>query len=211
MRKLKSLGLLFLSVICFSSCDWLFGHKDPVFHYTVYNLAIGFRDASGSDLVKGIGLKDRQSGVSMEDAKWGEVDSDQYRLDIMVDIPCWNWSNDTYDTPSRPATGPFEVKRPQLDIYYYDEICYLHNYFELPVEDCPDQRKLTYKLKCPYVFGDKEVHELVTYWDIPTEKPVPTTYAKCLRIEFGGDKFIPEKREEEGRGYWVVINWNGRE
>lgn len=25
---------------------------------------------------------------------------------------------------------------------------------------------LSYKLKCPYIFGDEAIHEFVPYWDI---------------------------------------------
>lgn len=79
MRKFNILSLLFLSVICLSSCNWLFGHKDPVYYYTVYDLAVSFQDASGGDLVKDIGLKEVQSGVPTGVAKKEEVASDQYQ------------------------------------------------------------------------------------------------------------------------------------
>jgi len=51
---------------------------------------------------------------------------------------------------------------------------------------------LTYKLKCPYVFGDEAVHEIVTYWDIPkTKSGDGSVYAKCNRIEFEGKVITP--------------------
>lgn len=206
MKTFRILGLLVLSAIGLSSCDWLFGHEEPEYDYIVYNLALGFRDASGNDLVKGIGLKDWQPGASMENAQWGSVDDDLYKLDIIVSEPCHDWSNDTYDTPSQPGIGSVDVKRPNWNIDHYDKDYYLQNRFTLPVNACPEEKKLTYKLICPYVFGDDEVHELITYWDIPKEKTTSHEYfAQCVRIEFKGYEIIPNKCNDEDRGYRVVI------
>lgn len=65
MKTLKISGLLALVIINFTSCDLLFGHKEPEF--VVYNLGLSLQDASGNDLVKGIGLEE-WPGMSMEDA-----------------------------------------------------------------------------------------------------------------------------------------------
>ena len=207
MRKSNILSLLFLSVICLSSCNRLFGHKDPVYYYTVYDLAVSFQDASGGDLVKDIGLKEVQSGVPAGATKEEDIASDQYQLDIIVGIPCWNWSNDTYSTFSEPTTAPFDVKRPKLELYNHDNRYYLYNHFKLPVDDCPEENKLTYKLKCPHVFGDGEVHDWVTYWDVPAERLTTDARAKCLRIEFDGEEIIPEECVDEWGNtiYRVVV------
>ena len=67
------------------------------------------------------------------------------------------------------------------------------DFFRVPVNDCPEEKTLTYKLKCPYVFGDEAVHEVVTYWNIPKAKSsVNDHYAKCYRIEFEGNEITPQ-------------------
>lgn len=113
-------------------------------------------------------------------------------MDIIVSEPCKNWDNDIYNAPARPGFSP-DVNRPKLIMERYDDgLCYLTNNFYVPVGDCPPERMLTYKLKCPYLFGDDAVHEFVTYWDIPKAKSGWTDYmAKCYRIEFEGNEIVP--------------------
>lgn len=186
-----------------SSCDLLFDHHEPEF--VVYNLGLGFQDASGNNLVKGIGLEEWSAGTSMEDALWGSVKPDLYVLDIIVSEPCKNWDNEIYNTPARPGFEP-DVNRPRLGIERPDNgHCYFTNSFGLPVDGCSRQKKLTYKLKCPYIFGDEAVHEFVTYWDIPKTKSSSSEYfAKCYRIAFEGNEITP-KAPRDKYGYYVAI------
>ena len=49
----------------------------------------------------------------------------------------------------------------------------------------PIEKKVTLKLKCSYLFGDDEVHDIVTWW-----KPQKgTRNSLCYRIEFGGKEY----------------------
>jgi hypothetical protein len=45
---------------------------------------------------------------------------------------------------------------------------------------------ITYNLSCPSIFGDEEVHEIVTYWEPNPERP---RQQKCYRIEYAGKEF----------------------
>lgn len=202
MKTLKIISLLALMMYS-SSCDLLFDHHEPEF--VVYNLGLSFQDVSGNDLVKGIGLEEWSAGTSMENALWGSVKPDLYVLDIIVSEPCKNWDNEIYNAPDRPGFIP-DVNRPKLGIERHDNgDCYLTNSFGLPVNDCPEEKKLTYKLKCPYVFGDEAVHEFVTYWDIPKTKSSSSEYfAKCYRIAFEGNEITP-KAPRDKYGYYVAI------
>jgi hypothetical protein len=199
MKTLKILGLLALMMNS-SSCDLLFDHHEPEF--VVYNFGLSFQDASGNDLVKGIGLEEWSAGTSMEDALWGSVKPDLYVLDIIVSEPCKNWDNEIYNTPARPGFEP-DVNRPKLGMERYNGDCYLRNSFGLPVNDCPEEKILTYKLKCPYVFGDDAVHEFVTYWDIPRDKINDS--AKCYRIEFEGNEITPTRMDKYEQSYTATI------
>ena len=53
-------------------------------------------------------------------------------------------------------------------------------------------RKLTYKLKCPHIFGDEETYEFVSYWELTDEK-----YAKCYLIEFNGREITPKTLDDQ--------------
>ncbi|MCD8093968.1 MAG: hypothetical protein LUF01_14535 [Bacteroides sp.] len=202
MKTLKTLGLLIFVAINFSSCRYT---DEPKF--IVYNLGLSFQDASGNDLVKGIGLEEWSASTSMENALWGSVDPDLYVLDIIVSEPCNNWDNEIYNSPARPGFSP-TVHRLQLAMERnYNSNCYLTNSFGFPVGDCPEEKILTYKLKSPYVFGDDATHEFVTYWDIPKIKKAPGTenFAKCYRIEFEGTEIIPQSptdKKKELYGYY---------
>ncbi len=188
MKTLKILSLVALIMLS-SSCEPPFIHTEPEF--VGYNLYLSFQDISGNDLVKGIEFHD----------SLGSVEDSLYTLDIIVSEPCWNWNNDIYNVPARPGFEP-AVHRPILGLSRHNGYSYLTNQFGLPVNDCPKQKILTYKIKCPYLFGDDAVHELVTYWDIP-DKSNPS--AKCYRIEFEGNEITPTPMDNYEYNYTAAI------
>lgn len=174
MRKLKISGLLILLAATVTSCDLLFDlfhtQSDMEEEGVVYNLTLSFQDASGKDLVNGIELKD-----------YATVNLNAYNLDIVASEP----RESKYD-------AILGIKK------YNDGNCYLTNHFSVPIEeDRPEERILTYRLQCPHVFGDNDVHYIVTYWDITKDKKGLDYYAKCTLIEYGGNKIIPQIDEDE--------------
>jgi hypothetical protein len=178
MKTLKILSLFALVIMNFTSCDLLFGHHEP--ETVTYNLYLSFQDASGHDLVKGIRLWEwMPPGASMEDAPWDSIKLDSYVLDITFSEPCKDGDNRMYNP---------QLSMELLDDGYY----YLTSYSGFWIKDCPEQRILTYKLTCPYIFGDEAVHEFVAYWDIPKAKVANEYLAKCYRIEFEGNEIIPK-------------------
>lgn len=190
MKVLKVIAISGLIIMSFFSCDHSSEHEPE---FIVYNLGLNFQDASDNDLVKGIELEEwaYPNNVAMEDAPWGTVKRDLYVLDIIVAIPCKHWNNETYNTPDRPGVT-YDVNRPMLGMKMSNNrSCYLTNNFRLPVGDCPEEKILTYKLKCPYLFGDEAIHEFVTYWDVPKGKTDNQHFAKCYRIEFEGNEVTP--------------------
>lgn len=189
MKALKIIGLLAL-IMNSSSCDFLFSHNEPKF--VSYFLYLSFQDVSGNDLVKGIELN----------ASSGAVNDSLFTLDIIVSEPCKNWDNRIYNSPARPGFEP-DVNRPKLGMVKYNSYWYLINNFYLPVNDCPEEKILTYKLKCPYVFGDDAIHEFVTYWDIPKDKI--NNSAKCYRIAFEGYEITPTPMDKYEQSYTATI------
>jgi hypothetical protein len=189
MKKLKMIGLLAL-MLNFSSCNLLSSHDEPEF--VSYNLHLNFQDGSGNDLVKGIELNTSS----------GSVKDSLFTLDIIVSEPCKNWDNKIYNTPARPGFEP-DVNRPKLGMAKSNSYCYLTSAFQLPVNDCPEEKMLTYKLKCPHVFGDDAIHEFVTYWDIPKDKI--NNSAKCNRIEFEGNDIAPTPVDKYEQSYTATL------
>jgi len=184
MKNLKLSGLFAFMIMC-SSCDFHF-HHDPKF--VEYYLAFTFQDASGNDLVKGIELEEWYPGnIPVEEANSGVVNRDFYALDIIVSQPCKNWDNEVYNAPARPGFIP-DVNSPKLLWWKNNSLNCLGSGLSIPVDDCPVMEKLTFKLKCPYLFGDEAVHDLVTYWDTPKIRN-SSVRSKCYRIEFEGKVF----------------------
>lgn len=206
MKALKVLGLIAIAMMSFTSCDRLFGTLPP--ETVVYNFGLCLQDSSGNDLIKGIGLEEWSPASTMEDALWGTVKSDIYVLDIILSEPCINWDNDIYNAPARPGFEP-DVNRPVLCMNRRgDGARYLNNSLSVPVSDCPEEKILTYKLKCSYVFGDDEIHEFVTYWDIPEKSSgnkYTENFAKCNRIVFNGEEFTPQAPKDKSESYTATI------
>lgn len=155
MRTIKTLALLSVLLVTVSSCNFLFGNlfnsedeQLPLY----YNLALSFRDASGKDLVKDIAEADTL----------GTVDSEEYALDVAVYDPC--------SGAAIPGVSPI------LMVRYDNDYSYLASSFILPASNCAE-KQLTYRLKCPYIFGDDAEHELVTYWSTPTGNVLATCYS----------------------------------
>ena len=186
MKTLKMLSIV--ALIMLLSCESS-SHTEPEF--VGYNLYFNFQDSSGNDLVKGIEI----------DASSGAIENSLYTLDIMISEPCWNWDNDIYNAPARPGFEPY-INRPKFGLSIHNDYSYLTSQFSLPLNDCPKQEILTYKIKCPYIFGDDAVHELVTFWNIPNER---NPSAQCYRIEFEDHEIIPTSMENYEYNYKASI------
>jgi len=197
MKTLKFSGLFALMIISLTSCNLIFIDSNPD-HYR-HELHLSFRSASGNDLVKGIGLWEwNPSNLPEEQAIFGSVKRDLHELDIIGSEPC-------KITQPRPwvirdiSPQTLSVMMNENGYYYLISDC------SFPENDCPKQKKLTYKLKCSYVFGDEEVHELVTYWDIPKIRN-GVSYATCNRIEFEG-KIISPVVYQSSQNKYVNISY----
>lgn len=177
MKVVRIVVWLMLSAIGLPSCYWLFGHEEPEYDGVAYNLALGFRDASGKDLVEGIGLRDW----------WENVLPDLYELEILR-------SGSRVEIPA------------SLRMERYGADCYFIILLTQVVEEDRDEEQLTYRLKCPYVFGDDAVHELITDWIIPKNKTSSNEYsAHCSRIEFEGNEIIPDICDDGNRKRYRTI------
>ena len=188
MKKLKFIGLL-LSLLIINSCSKkheveneiiVTGEEGGTPLYYGHNLFLRFHDATGNDLVKGIGIDKTLPNVTIGGVAAGSnVNSDLYTL-YFEGIP--NKVIPTY--PMYFLSGEaFEWMYPNIAIngnYDYLRFRFISQYFE------PFTEKIIFKLKCNYIFGDDATHEIITWWK-PSAKTNGGTF--CYRIEFEGKEF----------------------
>lgn len=178
MRTLRDFCLLMLAVICLSSCDLFQRDYSP--EVDIYMIALCFQDASGNNVSENMEAEEPGLETSMKNTNGEFVNPDSYSLNIVPQ----NYING--ETVSGPDDYP-ALYSSSLGLFKHDRLgtC-LTNYFSRFKEN-NNVRKLTYQLQCPSIFGDRETHELVTYWEL-TEN----IYAKCYRMEFEGQEIIPQ-------------------
>ena len=165
--KTIRLACLFFFIIIYTSCDKFFGGHE--LKSARYKLQLSFQDASGNDLLKGIEVED--------EANFGRVKSTSYTLDVSFPEPCDNWDKKKWNPVGCDDISPFFVLGTKVNFYF------LGTLFMLPKDYCPEIKMFIHRIKFPHLFGDNEVHELVTYWEFPVKKN-RTVWAKCTRIEF---------------------------
>ncbi len=200
MKNKLYLGLLAILVLgSFSSCDLISKDHEPDF--TIYQLDLSFRDVSGKDMVKGIGLEEWccPTTIPEEQAQSGTVKHELYELNILASKSC---EDEMAALPGRYHYIPNEVG-PVIGMSKFDGYSFLTTDYGFPLVNCPNEKILTYKLKCPYVFGDEAEHEFITYWEIPKIKN-DESFAKCTRVEFEGEIFTPIP-PQNGHNYQVII------
>ncbi len=174
IKKSLVTSCLLISLILgeFSSC-FVFDHDEPDTFF--YGLEISIQDVSGNDLV---------SGIEVEDGS--VINPDLYTLDIRASQLC---EEDIASWYRRNGVIP-DNQTPLLGMNSFNGRSFLTTAFSLDASECPNEKVITYKLKCPYVFGDEVEHEIIAYWDVPKIRNNSST-AICTRIEFDGDIFTP--------------------
>jgi len=147
--------LMVLSACLLQSCVWWY--DDPITdgggESLYYEAHLCFADAqTGSDLVKGIQLaswspKDKSRG----EAEAGLVSADCYDLEVVL--------------TNRHDVDSLNYKHPELmfraGCSSYDE---LYATIVLKSNYCPVQDELVYRLRCPHLFGDEDIHQLQIDW-----------------------------------------------
>lgn len=195
-----------------------------------YWLTVSFRDASGNDLVAPLG--EERWKPERDHSNWaGEINPDKYKLDIILSNPHETWDNNIYNTRAKDGVIP-DVNRPYLSIAKYNEdykgtltykgeeldgYCYLFSNFNIPAIN-GIQKSLTYKITCPSIFGDNQIHEIVTYWGDDTEVADNAKkgkaifrYPECKGAMYGGKDVTVTKVEVEASvsrryyGYFIDI------
>jgi hypothetical protein len=181
MKTIKFTCILLIIICSYNSCNK--GNKYVVGGYDYY-LLLNIQDALETDLVKGIGsdwLQSQPVGfVPSEGPTGGIVIPDLYKMDIVYPKSCM----DIFIPP--PGVILAETT-PKLGVQCIDDIYYLYLRTRSHYNDeCRNPAEnLTFKLKCPRVFGDDAVHDIITYWK---EGNKPTLSRICYRIELDGNE-----------------------
>ena len=196
----------FVVLVILCSCTTDKGPSLPFFHYI---LRLSILDASGNDLVKGIVCNawDSEKGQMSElDSDFGSVKPDLYKLEVVFPEP---WMDVYHRTPTPGAILDRIV--PTLAVHIIDDYYYL--YLETSSDRYDDKERsraaemLTFKLTCPYIFGNNAIHEIVTYWK---EGNKPTNSRVCYRIEIGGNTFTEIKHQNREQVSEAQVTIAGR-
>lgn len=185
MDVIKKISILVFVVVSLTGCDKFVAlfHRDSEPETHGYYLALIFENSSGENLAESIELSNCDYDLNGQ-IQWGMIDSDLYTLEI---FPKNYIDGEEFEGPDLyPAVyvKEMEVKRFETGLSFII-------YFYRSKKD-NNVRKLTYKLKCPHIFGDEETHELVSYWNLTDDK-----YAKCYLIEFNGQEITPKALDDQ--------------
>ena len=177
--------------------ELLLNSQPPEYIHCLY---LSFLDTSGNDLIKGIGYdwfqpEGDESGeiASREKERGGLVKPDLYTLDVVFP--------DGIENPWYPKPQPgviLEPRTPYMGVWKrtsdhppYDPKGYYltfstSSYREFVFQQ-PFAEKITFRVKCPYVFGDDATHDIVTWW--VHERQDYALGTKCYRVEFDGKEY----------------------
>ena len=168
-----------INPLCRDCCHPYYGHV----------LWLGFQDVSGNDLLKGseFELLYNYNGI------FDTVKPEFYTLEIIYDKGIIN----PWVEPGHYKNGTDDIIYPKLYIANesFVSLGFLNNgreYLQFFTESTRlagnFPKKIIFRLKCPYLFGDNKVHDIVTWWKFIDTYCAPL----CYRIEYGGKKFPVE-------------------
>lgn len=169
--------------------------------YSYNTVLFSVQDFSGNDLVKGIEYDWWQSDEvpDEETALGGAVNFDLYNLDfVFPDI-----SMDPFTLHKEFINGTTDILAAstlllrKINGYSYLGVQPISNaYNNDGIVSYHPAERLTFKLNCPYVFGDNAEHEIVSYWKARSQ----SFYNDCYRVEFDGKEYTFDEYSERQDG-----------
>lgn len=178
-----------------------------------YHLYLSFTDGEGNDLVKQ--LVDEKWNY-LEDSKWNSVvNPEKCHLDVIYSNPPAWFDNSIYNARADSGFTPDVNKR------YFT---FLQNGYDL--SDSPwylsyqdmtstnlwgeEVQDMILKIMSPTLFGDGKIHDVATYWEEGEERGGAQLWAKCSKVVFEGQEFLPVKNvrtehHEQGQYIWDAI------
>jgi len=174
---------LSLSILIMNSCE----KSGGVFgSYQYDEICLGFRDASGNDIVNGIDYWCPPDCIPPDEGDFvvGLVNLESYTLDVIFPDPrmCPDVLESYGADDKRVAFYcPTLSLRKDNGIYYLSFLPFSKTHFDN--KKISPAEIITLKLRCPYVFGDDAEHEIVTYWNNSSYNQ------ECIRIDFDGKEY----------------------
>lgn len=157
MKTMTFLCLGAIALIC-TSCERANppGLPNGEYPFLHYDLLLGFQDAGGNDLVKGLEVTEPAGSIQTDFVAPG-----QYVLSC---------SPDRYELGFGPKPGAIydNLSRYPKLLLVKPEPGISDNYLlgvSMDSYKKDDLEKITYLLTCPHVFGDQQTHEIVTRWE----------------------------------------------
>lgn len=170
--------------------------NDSILH-SYLPLLLSVQDTEGGDLIKGIELcidiTNYSSEIELFDVP---VNRNLYTLDVIYPDSVLSFYLEYKLAELNPGViyNSYDY-HPSLNISRIDGIyflnfqvfCLKHTTW-MNEKSYPPADKVIFKLKCPYLFGDNNEHEIVTYW-----KPdnILEFSRSCYCIEFDGKNISP--------------------
>ena len=180
MKTVKLLSGILLAICIVISCEKIgVGFKN--IHYSYDGVFLSFRDESGNDLVKGIAIDEAVSNI----------ESDQFGLPIRRDL--FSFEVIFPDPRMYPDIFLPEFDYPILLVSKlgngdYCLTCYPLSNNEFNGKKIPPSKKITFKLKCPHIFGDDSEHVIETGW-----RSFNLNRQECRSVTFDGKKKVFER------------------
>ena len=137
-----------------------------------YDLWLRIQDTSGNDLVKDIEYEPHTSDVS-----GGIVKHEVYSL--FLDVNCCGLKEDM--------------------LLAKDGYSYQIGILSAIPPTCTRQKVITYNLKCSYIFGNNDIHKIISYWNYNGSDNI------CQRIEINGNEFTQVIYDERLCGFVATI------
>ena len=211
MKSIKLMVLL--AVVVAVSCKKNDETYNVEYREYFYSLYLSFQDAAGNDLVKGIGFQSFGNDTEDESDR-GAVKSDLYTSEVVFPN---HWQSQSLRHREVHFVKGKALKKayPALKYSDYDYLSFMVyglavQYYYGIVVRVPFAEKITFKLKCPYIFGDEVEHELVTWWKEKTKEEERYSIALCYRIELGGKEFTEINYSDDGYVSMATVVWESK-
>lgn len=199
MKTLRFAAIIGLMAIALCGCSSPFGDVQELVQNSkpvprdYYYLHINVRNTEGDDLVAPLGEEYYKSNP--ESIKYsGEVNPDKYQLQIVLP--------DGYvDRTASFTLGKFDggynwVSMQEDGTYDVTGRWSLMSNYMIVGNNPKVQNPLTYKIKCPAVFGDDTIHEIVTWWEaVSWNKTLYEQFYGCVKATFDGVEISPVRSE----------------
>ena len=147
----------------------MFDHEP---HFDNHRLLLSFQDTLGNDLVKDmVSIGGVVDSTTYNTITVYTVNPEVYKLNVY-------FPNGITSATRSPTMGLNKNINYQLEFDVASD----------KKKHGSSDRKITFSLKCPYLFDDDSFHDIVTWWHIGFGN-MHNTDATCYRIEYGGKEY----------------------